>query len=232
MKRNLAKLRFGLFALCQLLAAGVAVQAQNPPAARPQANLDSLYNVAVAAVDRQDWLPAMINFEKIHLLQPSYRDVIDRLATARANAMLAATPPKKVIAAGKSPAFYVGSVATLIVLPLLGFVVLSPVSRARFYLMRGNFAAATQIYENVLARHPHKVKLYPVLANIYFQQGRRDENAMKIYRTVLQLNLAAANREEINLMVAQKYLTEGRTDSDAIEVLEGALQAEQRRSQN
>lgn len=52
-----------------------------------------------------------------------------------------------------------------------------------------------------------------------------------IYKTVLQLNLATHNREEINVVVAQKYLVEGRTDSDAIEILEGALKAEQRRQQ-
>ena len=107
---------------------------------------------------------------------------------------------------------------------------MSPVARARLHLMRGNFATATLIYEGLLARNPGKVKLYPVLANIYLQQGRSDENAMKVYKTILQLNLTTAYRDEINAIVAQKYLTEGRTDSDAIEILESALIAEQRRA--
>jgi hypothetical protein len=48
---------------------------------------------------------------------------------------------------------------------------------------------------------------------------------------ILQLNLPVANREEINAIVTQKYLTEGRMDYDAIEVFEEALKAE-RRKQN
>jgi len=47
----------------------------------------------------------------------------------------------------------------------------------------------------------------------------------------LQLNLNARNRDEMSAIVAQNYLTEGRTDLDAIEVLESALKAEQRRQQ-
>lgn len=203
-----------------------------PPVAAARANLDSLYDVAVAAAGRQDWILAVVNFEKVQLLQANYRDVIDRLATARANAALTAKPENKINATGKSLAFYLGGVVALIALPLLGFVAMSPVARARLHLMRGNFAAATQIYEGIVARNPGKVKLYPVLANIYLQQGRSDENAMKIYKTILQLNLTTVHRDEINAIVAQKYLTEGRTDSDAIEILESALKAEQRLTKN
>lgn len=200
------------------------------PVATTDAKLDSLYDAAVAAAERQDWMLAVINFEKVQLLQANYRDVLDRLAAARANAALVAKPENQETAAGKNLAFYLGSAVALITLPLLGFVAMSPVARARLHLMRGNFATATLIYEGLLARHPGKVKLYPVLANIYLQQGRSDENAMKVYKTILQLNLTTAYRDEINAIVAQKYLTEGRTDSDAIEILESALIAEQRRA--
>jgi hypothetical protein len=64
------------------------------------------------------------------------------------------------------------------------------------------------------------------LANIYLLLGRHDEQALKIYKAILQLNIATPKRDEINTIVAQNYLTEGRTDSDAIEVLENALKAE------
>jgi tetratricopeptide (TPR) repeat protein len=152
---------------------------------------------------------------------------VNRLALARSQARLATN--KIDAAKTENFSFYFGSIA-VIALPLLGLVVLSPATRARLHLMRGNYGAAVQIYEKILVRNPDKVKIYPALANLYLLQGRYDENAMKIYKMVLQLNLAAANRDEINAVVAQKYLTEGRTDSDAIEVLESALQAEQRRS--
>jgi hypothetical protein len=76
------------------------------------------------------------------------------------------------------------------------------------------------------------VKLYSALANIYLLLGRNDENAIKVYKMVLQLNLNTRHRDEMSTIVAQNYLTEGRTDSDAIEVLESALKAEQRRQQH
>lgn len=191
-------------------------------------NIDSLYQEAVVAAEREDWIQAAINFEKIQLLQPNHLDVVDRLAQARARSAFEVKTNNNA-KTGKL-AFYLGSAVAFIALPLLGLVIFSPATRARLYLLRGNYNAAAQIYEKILARNPEKVKIYPALANLYWLQGRHDENAVKIYKMVLQLNLATTNRDEINSVVAQKYLTEGRTDSDAIEVLENALKTEQRRT--
>lgn len=194
--------------------------------------VDSLYQLAANAAEQQDWLQAVVNFEKVRLLQPDYRDVTDRLAEVRAN--LAVGPPTA--SSGKSAmrrhiSTYIGGALALLILPLLGFAMLSPITRARFHLLRGNYLAAAQIYEKLLMHQPNKVKLYPALANLYLLLGRNDETAVKIYKMVLQLNLITRNRDEINTIVAQHYLTEGRTDSDAIEVLENALKTEQRRQQ-
>jgi tetratricopeptide (TPR) repeat protein len=194
-------------------------------------DVDSLYQDAMRAFAHEDWLQAVIAFEKIQVLQPNYRDVIDRLAQARAKLLAVgktgvSTPPRT----NDGLYFYVGgALAALVVLPLLGSVVLSPAARARIYLLRGDYIAAAQLYEKVLERHPNKVKLYPMLANIYLLLGRNDKKALKAYKMVLQLNLATRNRDEINALVAQNYLLEGRTDWDAIEVLENALKAERRR---
>jgi tetratricopeptide (TPR) repeat protein len=110
--------------------------------------------------------------------------------------------------------------------PAAGFVVFSPATRARLHLLRGNYIAAAQLYEKILQRRPGRVKLYSLLANIYLLMGRQDEQALKVYKAILQLNIATHKRDEINTIVAQNYLTEGRTDSDAIAVLESALKAE------
>ncbi|MDZ7291530.1 MAG: hypothetical protein ONB44_23170 [candidate division KSB1 bacterium] len=206
------------------------VQSLAPSLAVP-VNVDSLYQSGLAALEQHDWLQAVISFEKIQVLQPNYRDVLDRLAHARANL----TAGKKSGGQGQTRVsdrlyFYVGGALTaFVMLPLLGFIAFSPGLRARIHLMRGNYLAAAQIYEGMLAHRPSKTKLYPLLANIYLLLGRDDEAALKVYKTVLQLNLAARHRDEISTIVAQKYLTEGRTDSDAIEVLENALKAERRR---
>ncbi len=119
--------------------------------------------------------------------------------------------------------------AALILLSCFVFIVSLPGTRARIHLWRGNPVAAAKIYESKLQRNPRKVKLYLPLANIYLKMQRKDESAMKIYKTILQLNLAAEAREKFSEMVAQKYLAEGRTDAEVIEVLENVLKAESRK---
>lgn len=116
-----------------------------------------------------------------------------------------------------------------LVLPLFGVFMLNAEVRARYHLWRKERAHAARVYESLLARHPYRVKYLPKLARIYLQEGRRDESAMKVYRTVLQLNLAGKECEEINTLVAHQFLNEGRTDSDAIEVLEKQLAVEMNR---
>jgi predicted Zn-dependent protease len=121
------------------------------------------------------------------------------------------------------------TLAGIAIVSIFCFIGLRPTARARFQLWRGNDRAAAEIYEKLLAQNPQRVKLYAPLAEIYLRLGRNDERALKVYKSVVHFNLATSRREEINTMVAQKYLTEGRMDTDAIEVLEGALKAEMRK---
>ncbi|MDZ7363927.1 MAG: tetratricopeptide repeat protein [candidate division KSB1 bacterium] len=201
---------------------------QQPPAGFAPSVQDSLYQIGLAAFNRGDWVQAVIAFEKTQLLQPGYRGVAERLAQARVRLEKNSSSSSR--AKNSSGFFFFGGIlAVLIVVPLAGAFILSPAARARLHLLRGDYAAATKVYENHLARHPERLKFYPVLADLYLLQGRRDEHAMKIYKAILHFDLATPHREELSLIVAQKYLTEGRTDSDAIEVLEHALQVEQRR---
>jgi len=199
----------------------------------PAAHLDSLYAGAAAAFANKDWPQAVVRFEKLQALQPDYRDVIERLGEARANPGV----PAATVAVVEAPAngnviFYVGGFMALIALPALGFIVWSPAGRARLQVLRGNYAAAAQTYERFLARHPERLRFYPLLAKIYLLQGRRDQLATRVYKTILQLNLATDQRDEINAIVAQNFLTEGRAGVDAIHILEQALKVEQRRGRN
>jgi len=194
------------------------------------ASLDSLYQSGVASQEMRDWLQAIVAFEKMQVLRPNYRDVSERLAHSRGQLQTAGVPPQA--SSGSlwaSPLYLGGAMVGLVVIPLLGIMMLSPGARARYHLLRGRYADAVNIYERLLVRKPERVKLYPALANLYLLMGRHDERAMKVYKMVLQLNLATSNRDEINANVAQHYLSEGRTDSDAIEVLENLLMSEQRK---
>ncbi len=211
----------------------LAQQSQPAPPAAAPASTDSLYQQALAFIEKQDWMQAAVTLEKVQLLQPNYRDVVDRLALARTN-LNRATPAAQVAQAPEndepSTTAYLGSaLAALILLPLVGLMVFSPIARARLHLMRGDYVAAAASYERILERHPNRAKFYPILADLYMLMGRHDEKALKIFKVILQLNLATKHRDAINAVVAENFLTEGRTDSDAIEVLESALQAERRK---
>ena len=196
--------------------------------------LDSLYQLALAAMEKEDWRRAAFNLEKIQLLQPNYREVVDLLAQTRVNLASAGKPevtagPQK----SSDPNMFIGGAIAalgafiaLIVLPFIGVILVSPTARVHYHIFRGHYAEAAQIYEKLLARRPGRKKLYPALANLYLRLGRRDEAALKIYEMALQLNLANRHREEINLIVSNYYLTKGRTDAGVIEVLEDALKAE------
>ena len=198
------------------------------------ARLDSLYQSALAAMNKADWQQAAFNLEKIQLLQPNYREVVDLLAQTRVNLALAGKPEAAAESqqSGGASVFVGGAIAALgvffalIVLPFIGVVLVSPTVRVRYHIFRGQYAEAAQIYEKLLARRPNRKKLYPTLANLYLRLGRRDEAALKVYEMALQLDIAERKREEINSIVSNNYLTKGRTDARAIEVLEDALKAE------
>jgi tetratricopeptide (TPR) repeat protein len=80
--------------------------------------------------------------------------------------------------------------AVLIVLAGFGLILCLPIPRAWLLALCGNYAAATEIYENQLARKPNHLPLYLTLANLYLLAGRRDERALIAYRVVCQLRMA------------------------------------------
>lgn len=198
------------------------------------ARVDSLYQSALAAMEQKNWPQAAFALEKIHQLQPDYKDVVDLLARVRANLLLAektavgiAPPPndgRHLFVGGAIVT--IGAFIALIVLPFIGVLLISQTIRAQYHIFRGHYLEAAQIYEKSLARRPDRKKLIAALATLYLRLGRRDEAALKIYEKALQLNLIVRNHEEINAIVSQNYLTKGRTDPDVIEVLEDALKAE------
>ncbi len=119
-----------------------------------------------------------------------------------------------------------GAMAALGMLIWLGFIVFSPTARARWHLFRCNYTTAAEIYERLLARHPGRLKLYCILAEIYLLLPRNDAQALKVFKKVMQFNLDTPNREEIDTIVVQSYLKNDSADAEAVTVLENALRAE------
>jgi tetratricopeptide (TPR) repeat protein len=211
----------------------LAQQAQASDSSAPAAitlNLDSLYQAAARAQEGLDWVQAMLILEKLQILQPRYRDTPARLAHVQKQIQqrsAAASTPQEAAGQWRTIA---GVLATIVALPALGFIMFSPSVRARYFMLRCDYMAAAQIYEKILTRHPQRTRIYPALANLYLLLGRKDERALKVFKTILQLNLATPHRDHMNAIVAEHFLSEGRTDSDVIAVLESALAVERRRS--
>ena len=208
------------------------VSTERVSAAAASAQVDSLYQAAQLSLASQDWSAALAALQKIQAERRDYRESATMLALANARLDEARLIPNTA-AANNSTASTLGNWSTVlaaaIFLPLAAFFAYTPKARVFYHLMRHNYGHAARIYERLIARHPTRAKYLPKLAHLYLKDGRRDETAMKIYRTVIQLNLATPDREEINSIVAQNFLNEGRTDSDAIEVLEKQLALEMNR---
>jgi len=194
-------------------------------AAAEFAQQDSLYEAALAELAKGNWEQAIRALEKLQALYPYYRDVAERLTEVRAKFTKTITPEPRT-----SFLFIVVALAAVIVLSVIVMVVFLPTMRARYYLLLRHYAAAAEIYEKLLANNPKQSNLYGALANLYLLLGRYDERAITIYKMILQLNIATPRREEINSYVAQHYLNEGRTDSDAIDVMENSLKTERGKS--
>ncbi len=196
--------------------------------------LDSLYQEALALMDQKSWNDALVVLEKIRLRDPEYRDVLDLVATIRAQLTAAglASAASASTRPGSSSLLWIGVVLSAIIFPVAGAFLFIPGVRARYYLMRGNYLAASQIYERILEKNPGKIKLYRTLADLYLLMGRKDEQAMKVFKMIMRLNLATPKQDEIQALLAQNYLQEGKTDDDAIRVLEAALKAETQRLQS
>ncbi len=205
--------------------------ARDSLAQQTQQEIAALYTEGELALQNGEWRRAAQAFEKIAAVAPDYRDLKNKLADAHFNLNKTSRAP----VAPASPALplsmttLAGAAAALLILPLVGVMVFSPITRARIFLLQGKYDRAAALYEKMLEKHPGKIKLYPVLANIYLLQNRRDERALKVYETILRLNILTNKREAINSILATHYLNQGRTDMSAIHILEKELDTKMRK---
>jgi len=214
-------LTIGLLMQTPPLAAQKARPAMTPPAtSKPTpAQLDLLYRQATAAFERQDWMEALIKFERLQLLQANYREVNKLADLSRANLL------KKAKADGAGMAITgIGVILVVVGVSVLGFVVWFPANRARLHRLFGNYAGAALIYERLVFRKPSRMKLYPPLAQAYLRLNRRDAPAMRIYKRVLELNLPTPLRAELHNLVTGYNLDEMQTRWHVNEVLDSRLE--------
>ncbi|MFQ5707469.1 MAG: tetratricopeptide repeat protein [bacterium] len=206
-----------------------SVQTALQQAQERKPDIETLYQQGSSSLQNGDWLQAMIAFEKVKVLNPAYKDVDNKLADAQFNFERShAVEQQEVVEDTPHYLLILGYALSSLILPIFGVLTFSPATRARLYLLQGKYENAARIYEKMLLRHPGKIKLYPVLANIYLLENRRDEKALKVFEMVLRLNLTTQQQREINTIMANHYLTQGRTDDDAIKIMERELDLNRR----
>lgn len=196
--------------------------------------LDSLYTDAQGFIQLQDWFQSVALLEKIQIIKPGYRDVIDLLATSRTNLALSNNDLQNSFASQKSEEsslFLSGLLISLLFLPLVGAVVFVPQARAKAFTLIGKHHLAADIYERLLQQNPGKLKLYSPLANAYLLNGRQDQRALELFNTILKLNLNIPNRKKLEQIVQKKYLKKGSRSSDAIEAFNTASRSASAHSQ-
>ncbi|MFQ5604930.1 MAG: tetratricopeptide repeat protein [bacterium] len=187
-------------------------------------DIETLYEEGVLALQNSDWQKAAAAFEKVALLDSAYRDVQNKLADARFNFNKKRTPALPPAAPKEaSQLIRIGILAALLLILVAGIWVASHTVRARFYYWRKQYAKSTAIYEKKLARNPGLIKLYTILAELYLIQDRRDHQALKVFETILKLNIFTDHKKEIQSIVANQYMEQGRTDISAIQIMEREL---------
>lgn len=93
--------------------------------------------------------------------------------------------------------------------------------RAKLMARLGKRTAAINLYESVLSRQPDRLWLYPALAELYDQENRKDERAIRVYRMIQHLDIKGQTIEALRLSVSNKYLSDVETAPVKIEILQG-----------
>lgn len=188
----------------------------------------TLYEEALVAMAKENWMQAVINLETVQLLQPDYRDVVERLAQARTQLHAPSSNQANEEKSGATSSVNLALVLTAaVMLPLLGVLVFSPAMRARYYLLRGDHAAVARIYERMLAKNPQRAKLNPAiittLSNYYLMSGRVDEHALAIHKYAQESKLLTSPNPEFGAQTRSTEATDTNTNADPFQALENSL---------
>jgi len=116
--------------------------------------------------------------------------------------------------------------AIIVLLVIVAVTWISSENKIKYLMWRGNYRKARQILEPLLAENPERLSLYRHLAEIYYFENRKDKRALRIFEIILRLKIPFQWKNEIFPLVAKYYISEGRTDSEALEIIEQAVEKE------
>jgi len=117
-------------------------------------------------------------------------------------------------------------IVIIVLLVIVAVTWISSENKIKYLMWRGNYRKARQILEPLLAENPERLSLYRHLAEIYYFENRKDKRALRIFEIILRLKIPFQWKNEIFPLVAKYYISEGRTDSEALEIIEQAVEKE------
>jgi tetratricopeptide (TPR) repeat protein len=202
-------------------------------------NIDSqlvrnFYEEALDLIQKEEWLQAGVVLEKVKLIEPNYQNTEFLLDQVKQNlTMSSVMNAKGKFAAGSksrnSGFILFGFLAGAVMLPV-GLLLLSPTTRARYYILLKKYDKAREIYEGMLTKKQHNIKLYITLANIYINERRIDEVAIRIFERAIQYNDNL--KIQLEPIVNRYYLEKSKTSDNPIHLLDEKLREHLRKMGN
>ncbi len=188
------------------------------------------YQQALDLMRQQDWQRAMILLEKIKLIKPGYRNTDFLLSQARQNieSTMGLTENSGSSRSGLNHLMF-ALIIGVVSLPL-AVLYLLPTTRARYYILLKKYDKARAIYERMLSKKPNNIKLYITLANIYINENRVDEVAIRVFERAIQYNDHL--KLQLEPIVSRYYLQKSRASDSPKKLIDGALAEELKRMGN
>jgi len=183
-----------------------------------QETINIYYQRGLELIEQKDWLNALINFEKVKLVNPNYNDVNEliRQSNLKFNCSqkdISAPEPLDYIK--WNPLLPVGICILAIFMSLGGVLMLFPITRARIYLLQKKYDKARQVYEDMLKYNPQNIKIYVSLSNIYSYENRNDEFAIKVFKRVIESNVSNDLKCHFTSIVNRYRLEQGKIESNS-----------------
>lgn len=190
--------------------------------------VQNFYQEALELMQKRDWLQATIVMEKIRMIDPNYKNTRFLLDQAKGHLNMGENyVVQKESSSSKakmSTMMILAFLAGILILPTVGILFLSPVTRARYYLLQKRYDKAREIYENLISKKPNNVKLYITLANIYINENRIDSIAVSVFEKAIQYNDDLKFRLEP--IVNKYYLEKSKQTQNPKNLLNGSLKDE------
>jgi tetratricopeptide (TPR) repeat protein len=191
--------------------------------------VQNYYQEALDLMQQQQWQRAMILLEKIKLIKPNYKSTEFLSSQVKQNIEVASMAVNETSCRSTSSTFLFALLVSIIALPIT-ILFVSPTTRARYYILLKKYDKAREIYERMLSKKPNNVKLYITLANIYINENRVDEIAIRVFERAIQYNDNL--KVQLEPIVTRYYIQKSKSTDTPKRLIQGALKEELKRMGN